>query len=232
MKLCLENNQNIPSILILEDEAEIPEGYSLRNNIDDWHNYSRMYIGTMSGFMDWKILRDKIKSIVQEKAGNDLLNYNNNLTLEERKIASIYIPTTIIDALGLIQIVIDLQDVNVVKQVIKDYMILSSQARKQRFIELSFYFYSRIGKNHSLEIEKQLRSTQVGEQYVERGVLKKSVDGVDGLEDYFRSEGSFVNAGILSKLNDNTYTLINDGSGQTNQQFIDKCIDIVDKGEY
>lgn len=232
MKLCLEDNQTIPAILILEDEAEIPEGYSLHNHINDWHNYSRIYIGTMSGFMDWKVLRDKIKSIVQEKAGNDLLNYNNNLTLEERKIASVYIPTTIIDALGLVQIVTDLQDINIVKQVIKDYMVLSSQARMQRFTELSFYFYSRMGKNQSLEIEKQLRSAQVDEQYVERGVLKKSIDGVDGLEDYFRSEDSFVNGGILSKLNDNTYTLINDGSGQTNQQFIDKCIDIIDKGKY
>lgn len=232
MKLCLENNQAIPAILILEDNDSVPQGFTQSNTIEDWHNYSIPYIGNFQNFMDWKTLRDIIKSLVQDKAGQDLINYNQNLSIEERIISSIYIPTTIVDNLGLIQLFNDLRNVSLIKERIKSYMTLSSQARRQRFNELVFYFYSRMGKNQSLEIEKLLRSTQVDEQYIQRGVLKKSVDGVNGLEDYFRSEDSFVNGGILSKLNDNTYTLINDGSGQTNQQFIDKCIDIIDKGKY
>ncbi len=189
-------------------------------------------VGSADNWMDWKCVRDQIKIHVENMGGTDYSTYATALTSSQRYIAAKYVPTKIVDNLGLTQLVTDSGSAAQADENISNYLDLSELARTRRYKALASYAYKRIGKSDNLLAEDVIRSNYLINKYVQRGVLKTSIDGVDGIEDYFQSTDSFTVNGMLARLNDLTYSLINDGSGQTKQQFVDACVSIFKNGIY
>ena len=210
----------------------VPATHDDISSIEYWDKFGKFVLGTEVGMKDWMSLRDIIRGLVEAKGGVDYSTYVANLTSEEKAVAAKYVPTKIVDALGYLQLATDSGGVEQAKNNIKTYLKNSTDARDTRYGEVVSYAYQRLGKNQGLQVEDTVRQNNLRGKYIERGVLKKSEDTVDGFEDYFKSTDGFVASGLLAKLNDNTYTLIDDGSGQTKAQFVDTCVGIVKDGQY
>jgi len=203
----------------------------MSNDMEAWDKYSQPYIGKVDNFGDWKCLRDTIKALVEGIAGVDYSTYAN-LTTAQKTIACKYVPTKIIDNIGFAQLVTDSGSVTQAKVNLDNYKVKSKEARTKRYGVLVNYVYQRMGKIYGLQAEDVVRANSLHGKYKERGILKKSEDTVDGFDDYLRANNGFTVDGLQARLNDATYTLINDGSGQTIQQFIDACAAIVETGTY
>lgn len=217
---------------IEQDSYALAGNESEVTDIEACHKYGDLLVGSVYGFMDWMCHRDFVKALIESVGGSDYSTYVAGLNAAEKKIASKYVPTKIVDALGYTQLASDAGGINEAKSAIKEYLALSVQARKIRYNELVSYAYQRLGKNQGLQLEDVIRENNLHEKFKERGVLKKANDSVDGFEDYFLSIEDFTGAGVLALLNDSTYELIDDGSGQSNQEFVDSCIAIIKNGQY
>ena len=220
---------------VLEDSDPDPTDYTdqtgLAGEIECWHDHADHLIGEKTNFMDWKCLRDKIKQLVEDKGGADYANYVANCTAAERAIAAIYVPTKIFDNLGAVQLATDSGGAAEASHNIKNYLSLSAEARGTRYDEFVEYAYQALGKSNGLLAEDLCAGDRLDVKYINRGVLLLSQDGVDGLEDWIRSQGSYsgTGEGLYNLIDEGTYTILN---GLTLDDFIDGCIEILDEGKY
>ena len=222
-----------------EDYYIVDDSYDFAGNsatdettIENVAEYGALLIGRTSGYKDWKSHRDLLRSLIETSGGADYSTYVANLSASEKYIAAYHIPTKIVDNLGYGQLVSDSGSVEEAKNNIKTYLKFSAWARAIRYEEVVSYAYQRLGKNQGLQIEDTVRQNDLKGKFIDRGTLRTSEDSVDGFEDYFLSTDSFTAVGLLAKLNDGTYTLVNDGSGQTNQEFVNVCVAIIKYGIY
>jgi len=233
MKLYIENNETIPAVQILQDSDLAPSGYTLIDTIDNYVNHGPALVGSTKNFMDWMCLRDKIKELIIAITGPDFANWSN-LSDSEKKAAAIYIPTKIATHanVGMVEFSTASGGEDAATENIKNYLKKSKIAMYKRYEEMVTYAITRLGKDSGLKIEDELLESRLVYRVTKRRVFRKSDDGIAGLKDFFDGVEDFIGVGLIDSLNNSIYTLINDGSNQTNQEFIDRLMEIAEEGKY
>lgn len=207
-----------------KDLSDTPE-----NAIKAFSNYAYSLVGSAMNFKDYMCLRAEIKSAVQSLAGNDYANYAT-LSADIRDIASIHVPTKILDNVGIVQLITDCAgDVNKATTRLADAMKNNDHARKVRYAEMVNYAYQKLGKTDGLSAEEHVLNENLRYKYVNRGVMRTQEDGLDGLVDWLESVDSYVTDGLKKKIEDGNITI---KDGTTTADFIARCVDIVENGKY
>lgn len=200
------------------------------NAIDAFKNFGERLLGTAFGFNDWMCLRDQIKIHVQNIAGSDYSTFSS-LSTGQKKIALIYCCTKIFKSQGAVFFATECATAGIDPgYTLRTYISMASVARENRYYELIVYAYQQLEPGDGLKAEDAVRSGNLKSKFEERGVVHTAEDGVDGLDDWIQSDGSFPTTGLLAKLNDSTYSLID--TELTNQQFCNNCSGIVNEGKY
>lgn len=229
-----DGQPEIPVYLVQVDSAPEPADYTQiatgSDIITAWHNHALHLVGTAVNFMDWKCLRDQIKSEIQAKAGSDYSNYIANLTAEEKAVAAHYVPTTISDKLGFPQLIADSGGVSQAFDNIDNYLERAEEARYRRYKEIVGYVYRWLGKVQALQAEDQLTKHRLRRKFIKRGVLRKVEDSVDGFADWVQSEEDHTEDGLKKHLEDNVWTLI--AGAPSKSAFCQKIVDCAENGIY
>lgn len=194
------------------------------------HKYGSLIIGSGFGYMDWKCHRDLMKGLIESKGGPDYSTYVTNLSSEEKEIAAKYVPTKIVGALGFGQLITDSGGSNEAFAHIDFYLEQASAARYLRYKEVVGYVYKWMGKDQALQAEDDVLNNRLKSKYINRGVLKKIDDSVDGFEDWIQSIDGFVTNGLKKKLELSTWILIS--GAPSIPDFCNKITDCIKDGLY
>lgn len=177
-----------------------------------------------SGIRDEMTLRNELRKLIVLKAGSQYENFETTLNVEEEQIALKYVPTKIIDSRGFAFFATRCGGMDKAEEKLNFYTDLAVRIRSQRYRKFVFYAYSQLGINDGLNAEKRVRQNQLKSQYIERGVVRKMENQVDGVTDWLKGEigTAFENDSLLGSLNSDAYTLNDPGLSKTD--FIDNCI--------
>jgi hypothetical protein len=220
-------------ISIVDDNYDFVSNNSVDiSSIENWDIFGYKLIGSVFGFKDFMSLRSIIKVLIESKCGGDYSTFESTLNNNEKGIAYKIIPTKIVKKRGYIFFSDQCGGDEIASNYVESYIGMAELARKKRYLKFVLYVYSELENSDGLKAEKRVRENQLLTQFVERGVMKKSDDDVDGLSDWLNgtSGTEFENDSLINSLNIGTYTL-ND-PGLTKQQFVDNCIGILENGLY
>lgn len=233
----IKNNQDIKTVMSIVDDAydfagnnstDISDTNS--NALNVFPGFGQILIGSTFGFNDWMCLRDQVKEHLENITGADYSTWAS-LTDSQKKTGLVYCPTKVVKEKGAAFFGTECVTAGVnPNEVIKDYIIQASQAREKRYYELVTYAYQQLVQGDGLKAEDLVRDNNLKSKFIERGVIHTSEDGVDGLDDWIQSSDTFASTGLLAKLNDATYSLID--PGLTNEQFCNNCSSITNDGQY
>jgi hypothetical protein len=205
----------------IEDADTVPANYVDVSSIDNFAKFGEYAVGKSTNFMDWKCLRDELKSRVEVIAGTDYATWNS-LSATEKTAALSYMPTAIIDQQGPVFFFTE----GGTKDHINNYLACSVKAREVRHIELVDYVYEKLGRDEALLAEKDALDDDLIRKYIYRGVMLDADEPFAGIEDWLRGNAvdSYDTIGLQPKIDAATYTI---KDATTTQDFIDHCVDIL-----
>jgi len=200
------------------------------NIILNMDKYGALMIGSFENFRDYLCCRTEIKEAIGRLAGANWSNYSL-LPQDIRTIASRYVPTKIVDNAGIVQLATDcLGDIATMQKRLNDGMVYNGQARSIRYSVMVNYAYSKLGKVDGLTAEDVVLSNNLIHKYVERGRMRQSDEGgLDGLVDWLEGTDNYVVDGLKSQIIAGDLTI---KDSTTTEDFITKCVDIVENGRY
>jgi hypothetical protein len=210
-----------PLFQVIGDSDTVPTDYIDVSSIDNFADWGENAIGKTANFMDWKCLRDEIKSRVTAIAGADLSTWSS-LSASEKQHAIKYLPTTVIDQQGYVFYATE----GGTGDHIDAYLDCATKARARRIRKLVKYAYEKLGRADGLQAEDDADVDRLFRKYVQRGVLNTAGEPFEGLEDWLRANtGTAYNTtGLQAKIDDTTYSI---KDATTTQDFIDSCVDIL-----
>lgn len=190
-----------------------------------------LFVGTAYGFMDWLSNRDQIKLHCEAISGTDYSTWES-LSESEKKGVLPFVATKLIDRRGFDFYVTECIASGLDSDIIlSEYLNVSMAVRQIRYNELMKYIYHMLGKRDGLAVEDQIRNgINLGKKYIDRGVLRISIDGVDGITDFIQATDSFSTLGLFKQLANLVYTI--DETGTTDEEFCDNCEAIITDGKY
>lgn len=200
------------------------------NSVINFNKHGEELVGLYENFKDYMCLRDAIKKSVESLGGGDYSSYAA-LSAEIRGIAARYVPTKIINNLGFSQLVVDTASINNAMSALENYMGNSSTARNTRYAVMVNYAYNTLGKHDGLVAEDEVLQNNLVYKFVQRGRKRQSEEGanLDGLVDWLESTDNYVSNGLRKNIVDGNLT-IKDGTDI--DDFIGKCVEIIEDGKY
>jgi hypothetical protein len=219
-----ELNGNSPFIV----SNTLPPEYQGITSIENFDRYGRGLIGTIYGFRDWKCLQREIKALVLDITNNDIDTNWNNLSEDEKLIASKYILSRI-PPQKFISIV---PDPAKRFQIATEFDFNNRQARGSwtspsgRVQAMRIYLFSKVGTVNALEVLYDVVRDGLVELY-EGGIDGTVEDGNIGINDFILSRAGYSADGLTTR----AYPVI-DGSGDTLQDVADALIEISMNGMY
>lgn len=206
---------------IIPDLDPIPSNYADISSIENWHKYGVSLVGKLTGFLDWKCLRNEIKLIADSITSNDLGTNWSQLNTAEQKLTCQYIANKVPSA----NFISTYPDEVERRMVGLEFDKNSSSARTQRYLLMRGYLLSKIGgENSLLFFEDVIRDSRI-EAYL-GGIESKSVDNISGLEDIIKGTDIYVSGSTPEGLIHRAYP-VTDGSSDTLSDVCDNLISIM-----
>lgn len=202
--------------------------YEDYSGIITWPTYGSSLVGTQFGFKDLLSLRTLIYTMVETLVGTDYVNWDL-LSSEQKKVALKWCNIRIVNAKGIVFYITECGSQDVANNYIEDYITLAIEARIIRFNAYSNYGFNYLGKTQGLLADSYARQSFMDSTYINRGVVFKSVDGIDGLGDWILGQESFTVTGLKPRIISGQFTL---GGGISVTDFCNNLIGIIDSGIY
>lgn len=219
--------ENIPNSPFCVNNSVPDATYADFSSPENWVNYGETLLGSYVGFKDYQSLRTLIYTGIEVIAGADYLNWNN-LTLEQKNIALVWCNIRIVNARGIVFYATECGGMAVASSNIEHYLDKSIHARNTRFNAYSNYGFTYMGKNQGLLADTYARQAFMDSTYINRGVVFKSVDGIDGLGDWIQGLESFTVTGLKPRIIAGEFIL----SGIDVNTFCNNLIGIINDGTY
>lgn len=220
--------ENLPSPPFVIDESA-PENYSLFDAPEDWANYAGGLMGEVVGLKDYCSLRYEIYIRIQAICGNDYANWEN-LSAEQKQVALVWCNIAIVNTRGIIFYITQCGGQSIADSYIANYLNQSFDARDHRYyVAFTIYGFTYMGKAQGLKAESYARADQLDTTYIDRGVMFKSEDGIDGLGDWILGTNGYTTTGLKPRINAGEFTLL---LGMDADTFCNTLVAILNDGEY
>lgn len=207
----------------------LPQGFVEFSSIEDWANYGDAIIESHFGLRDYLALRYQIYSRVEEIAGIDYINWNN-LSQIEKQIALKWSNIRIVNTRGIVFYVTECGSQELASTYIYDHLNKSYESREDRYYNaFTLFGYQYLGKAQGLKAESYARKDFLDTTYVDRGVVFKSVDGIDGIGDWIQGLNGYSETGLKPRIISGEFIL---GGGMDVDTFCNTLVGILDEGLY
>lgn len=206
-----------------------PQNYSEFDSADKWANYGENAMDSVIGLSDYLSLRYQIYTRIEAIAGEDYADWDD-LSAEEKQAALIWSNIRIVNTRGIAFYATECGGMNVATDYINKYLNQAYLAREERYYNaFTIFGYTYMGKEQGLKAENYARKDFLDSIYVERGVMFKSVDDIDGLGDWIQGINGYSVTGLKPRIVAGEFTLL---YGMTVDVFCDTLVGILDDGIY
>jgi hypothetical protein len=203
--------------------------YEVFDEPENWAKYAVYLVGQFLGLKDYCSLRYEIYTRIQAICGSDYSKWDD-LSMEQKGVALVWCNIAIVNARGMEFYISECGDKNIADTYISDYMNKSNEARKYRYyIALTIYGFACFGKAQALKVESNIRASFLNNTYIERGVMFKSEDGIDGLGDWIQGTNGYSTTGLKPLIVGGQISLAN---GMNADTFCNTLVAILNDGEY
>jgi hypothetical protein len=177
-----------------------PVNYEVFDAPENWAKYKDMIIGG-GVISDYLALRYQIYTKIEAICGADYANWNN-LSAEQKIVALIWSNIRIVNARGIAFYAVECASSDLLyTDCIKDYLDQAYKTRDVRYYNaFTIFGYTYMGKEQGLKAENLARKDFLDTIYVERGVMFKSVDDIDGLGDWIQGLSGYAVTGLKPRI--------------------------------
>jgi hypothetical protein len=208
----------------------LPADYTDISSIENWDKYGPGLVGSAFGFKDWKCLAREIRTLVENKTGNDLDTNWNALNAAEKMIACNYMLSKVPGAKFAALVPDAEQRMNIALS----FDVNNREARGSwlkatgRIQMLRIYLFSKIGSENALSTFYDVVKEGLLELY-EGGIAGTIEDGNPGINDFLlaRSGTPYSSNGLAGR----NYPVI-DGSGDSLEDVSLAMVNITNNGIY
>lgn len=206
-----------------------PEGYSEFDSAEDWANFGGNAMDSVVGLSDYLSLRSQICARIESICGSDYVNWDN-LSTEQKKVALIWCNIRIVNIKGIVFYATKCGGSATATDYISRHLNQSYIAREERYYTaFTIFGYSYMGKAQGLKAESYARKDFLDTTYIDRGVMFKSEDGIDGLGDWIQGINGYSQTGLKPRITSGEFAL---GGGMSVDTFCNTLIAILDSGTY
>lgn len=206
-----------------------PDGYEEFSSIEDWANYGDFVLDTHFGLRDYLALRYQIYSRIESICGSDYINWNN-LSQKEKQIALKWSNIRIVNTRGIVFYVTECGGQEIASIYIENHLNKSYEVREDRYYNaFTLFGYQYLGKMQGLKAESYARKDFLDTTYVDRGVVYKSDDGIDGIGDWIQGLNGYSETGLKPRIISGEFVL---GGGISVDTFCNTLVGILDEGLY
>jgi len=211
MKIYIEENEDIPAIIILPDLDPIPSGFvESDNNLVSWHKYGKK-------LFDFIYVATEIQSIVTVLGGGNLDTGFEALNDEEKDICSQY-------SIGSKPVRLIFLGEEKMLQYSKIIHQKSKEARQMRMKVIYSKLYLELENTDKDEIITDIIDNNCFTTYIEFSRYGSILGQTDGAYDWLKGLNSFAGNGFIDK----TYTPLT----MTLTELSDYCCDVLFNGNY
>jgi hypothetical protein len=205
----------------------VPDNYSEFNGPDNWAVYGAGLVGSIYGLREYISLRYEIYTRIELIAGIDYSLWDN-LTAAQKNIAIVWCNVRIVNAKGMTFYVQKCGSQDMANFYISDYLDKSNIARDYRYyVAFTVFGYTYLGKLQGIKAESFLRHDFLDTTYIDRGVVYKTVDGIDGIGDWILGTNGFSITGLKPRIIAGEFIL---GGGMNVDTFCDTLVGMLDEG--
>jgi hypothetical protein len=206
-----------------------PVGYESFDSPEYWAQYGIELVGFATGLKEYLSLRREIYTRIEAICGADYMQWNN-LSATQKQVALKWSNIRIANARGLTFYATECGGTTNAQNYISDFLSKSYQAREMRYYTaFTIFGYTYLGKSQGLKAESYSRSSFLDTTYVERGVVFKADDGIDGLGDWILGINGFSVTGLKPRIDNGEFVL---SSGMSSADFCNTLVDIINNGNF
>lgn len=218
--------ENLPNVAFTIADST-PDNYDSFDEPQHWAKYGSSLINSFFGLKEYLSLRWEIYTRIELICGSDYSNWNT-LSSEQQRIALIWCNVRIINTQGIIFYITKCGNQDIANNYLGTFLGNSYAARKLRYYTaFTIFGYTYLGKTQGLKAEGYARHDFLDTTYLDRGVVFKEDDGIDGLGDWILGINGYSTTGLKPRIIAGEFTL---GGGIDVDTFCNSLIGIIDDG--
>jgi hypothetical protein len=220
--------QDLPNTPFVINDSP-PSGYELFDTPENWANYGSQLVGSVTGLQEYLSLRREIYTRIEAICGLDYMQWDL-LSSEQKQVALVWSNIRIANARGFTFYATECGGASIAQNYISAFLSNSYQARKLRYYTaFTIFGYTYLGKTQGLKAESYAREDFLDTTYVDRGVVFKADDGIDGLGDWIQGINGYSTTGLKPRIDSGEFVL---GGGMTSAVFCDTLVEIINDGNF